>query len=326
MARASIADPHLPEKLCQNKPETSLHCIGCLQGCAGQNRIGKSVRCLVNPMAGRESEYDLTPTTTPKKVVIAGGGVSGCEAAISAALKGHQVSLYESSAHLGGQWCAASVPPGKHEFSTFLTWQKQKMESLNIRIHLHTPLTASLLLEEDPDTFIIATGSTPFVPPVPGLKETPYFFAKDILLGKPLPGSHIAVIGGGLIGAETALYLASNGYHVSVLEMRDKIAPDGEPNVNYYLFQHLKEASVDLYTGCNITQIYPDRIIFEQDQQQTCLNPVDSVVLACGSVPAPLPEDLLSGYHGQIVLTGDCKKVKNGYYNIQESFETGLSI
>lgn len=326
MARASIADPHLPEKLCQNHSEDLLHCIGCLQGCVGQNRIGNSVRCLVNPITGRESEYNLAPSASPQKVLIAGGGVSGCEAAIAAALKGHQVSLYESSDHLGGQWCAASVPPGKHEFSTFLSWQKQKMEALNVQLHLNTPLTTSVLSEESPDTLVVATGSTPFVPPVPGLKETPYFFAKDILLGQPLTGTHIAVIGGGLIGAETALYLASSGYQVSILEMRDKIAPDGEPNVNYYLFQHLKEASVKLYTGCNITQVSADCILFTQNQREKVLTPVDSIVLACGSVPAPLPEDLLSGYKGKIIQTGDCKKVKNGYYNIQESFETGLSI
>lgn len=326
MARASIADPYLPQKLQKENLDDIQYCIGCLQGCVGQNRIGRSVRCLVNPVTGRESEYDLTPSASPKKVWIAGGGVSGCSAAIAAATKGHIVTLFEKEEQLGGQWIAACIPPGKSEFSTLLTWQKQKLNQLNVAVHTKTALTAQMVKEGKPDTVIIATGSTPFVPPALDKKYSSMVYANDILLKHVTPGKHIAVIGGGLVGAETALYLAAFGCSVSIIEMLPQITKDGEPNVNYYLMKHLKEYNVSIYTSAKVTEIQEHAVYFEQNGENFTISDLDQIVLATGTKPFfPLMKEL-QNLPCTVLLAGDSKNAKNGYYNIQEGFETGLLI
>lgn len=124
MARASLADPEMPKKIQEGREDEVLRCIGCLQGCAGENGKGHCVRCLVNPLTGMEDVYDFSPTKERKRVLLIGGGVSGCEAAITAAQKGHRVTLLEKSGQLGGQWIPASMPVGKSEFTSLLLWQK----------------------------------------------------------------------------------------------------------------------------------------------------------------------------------------------------------
>ncbi|WP_416886986.1 FAD-dependent oxidoreductase [Mediterraneibacter gnavus] len=120
MARASLADPELPNKVLKGRGDEVIRCIGCLQGCIGENGKGNGIRCLVNPLTGMEDEYDLTPAEKAKQVLVIGGGIAGCEATISAALKGHKVTLIEKNDRLGGQWIPASVPIGKSEFTSFL--------------------------------------------------------------------------------------------------------------------------------------------------------------------------------------------------------------
>ena len=126
MARASLADPDMPNKVKEGRADEVIRCIGCLQGCAGENGKGNCVRCLVNPLTGMEDEYDLSPVQSPKQVLVIGGGVSGCEAAIAAAMKGHKVTLIEKTGRLGGQWIPASVPIGKSEFTSFIYVFSQK--------------------------------------------------------------------------------------------------------------------------------------------------------------------------------------------------------
>lgn len=129
MARASLADPELPNKVLKGRGDEVIRCIGCLQGCIGENGKGNGIRCLVNPLTGMEDEYDLTLAEKAKQVLVIGGGIAGCEAAISEALKGHKVTLIEKNDRLGGQWIPASVPIGKSEFTSFcagrrVCWRK----------------------------------------------------------------------------------------------------------------------------------------------------------------------------------------------------------
>lgn len=326
MGRASIADPHMPEKAQQQKYDDILHCIGCNQGCIGQNRRGHSVRCMVNPISGRESEYDLSPTLTPKTVFVAGGGVSGCEAAIAAASKGHNVVLYEASSQLGGQWIAASIPPDKEEFLSFAIWQHNKMQELGVTVLINTPLTSEIVQKHRPDAVIIATGSSPIIPKIEGIDNANVVTTIDVLLGKVTVGQHVAVIGGGLAGAETALQLAVGGADVCIIELLPIIAKDGEPNPNHFLLQHLKDNNVRIYTSTKVTKIDQDTIIAEKGNERIKVKNIDTIVLAVGVRSNHALADELSDYSGLIVTTGDAAQAKNGYANIQESFEIGLNI
>ena len=164
MAQASLADPEMPKKIQEGREDEVLRCIGCLQGCAGENGKGHCVRCLVNPLTGMEDVYDFSPAKERKRVLVIGGGVSGCEAAIAAAQRGHRVTLLEKSGQLGGQWIPASMPVGKSEFTSLLLWQKTMLEKLHIQVLLNTQADGELIRLYEPDAVVVATGSKPFVP------------------------------------------------------------------------------------------------------------------------------------------------------------------
>ena len=172
LGRALLADPHWPKKVHQGKVEDIRPCIGCHDGCLGRTiRDHKPLSCATNPSTGRERIYTIIRTTQPKKVLIAGGGVAGMEAARVASIKGDDVTLYESSERLGGHLIEASVPDFKVSIKRLLNWYETQLKKMNVRIKLGTEVTKKLLKQEKPQKIVIATGSIPIIPEVPGVKE-----------------------------------------------------------------------------------------------------------------------------------------------------------
>ena len=165
----------------------------------------------------------LADPDMPKKVVVVGGGVSGCEAAVSAAMKGHKVTLIEQSNRLGGQWIPAAVPIGKGEFTSLIIWQKQMLDKLGVNVLLNTKADKEMIESYQPDTVIIATGSKPFVPPIKGTDQDFVTNAHEVLLGNVETGENIVVIGGGLVGVETADMLAEQNKQITIIEMLPQI-------------------------------------------------------------------------------------------------------
>lgn len=255
MARASLADPELPNKVLKGRGDEVICCIGCLQGCIGENGKGNGIRCRVNPLTGMEDEYDLTPAEKAKQVLVIGGGIAGCEAAISAALKGHKVTLIEKNDRLGGQWIPASVPIGKSEFTSFLCWQKSMLEKMHVQILLNTTADAELIKLYEPDTVIIATGSRPFIPPIQGADQDFVVAAHDVLLGKTEPGNRVVVIGGGLVGAETADMLGQQCEQVTIIEMLPQIMKDGEAAPTKYMKERFFQNGVQIHTSTKLLEI-----------------------------------------------------------------------
>jgi len=326
MGRASIADPELPNKTKLGLYEDIIHCIGCVQGCSGEQKKGRGVRCLVNPMTGREDVFKLLPVEIPKKIYIAGGGVTGCEAALVLAQRGHKVTLFEKDYCLGGQWRAASVPIGKGEFSSFVAWQSIQLEKMGVPIQLNTELTEQIIEEDQPDIVMVATGSKPLVPSIDGAERANVLFANDVLLGKAKVGKRVAVIGGGLIGAETADHLAIHGsQYVAIVELLPEIMKDGEPNPKALLLRRLTEKKVDIYTSAQVLRIDDRSLIVHYQGKELILN-VDTVVIAAGMKSYNPIQSGLKKYQGEVIVLGDALKVKNGYLNIQEAYEKCLVI
>lgn len=326
MARASLADPDMPVKVKEGRADEVIRCIGCLQGCAGENGKGNCVRCLVNPLTGMEDEYDLTPAITPKRVIVAGGGVSGCEAAIISAARGHKVTLIEKSDRLGGQWIPASVPIGKAEFTSFLCWQKAMLKKLNVQVLLNTEADEELLKLYDPEVVIAATGSSPLIPKFKGYDQDFVVTAHDVLLGRAEVGKRVAVVGGGLVGAETADMLSLQCEKVSVIEMMPEIMRDGEPSPSRYIKERFKKYGVDVYTSMKLTEIGDHKIFAEKDGQQIVIDDVDSVIIAVGVRKNASLDDALEKLECQVIRVGDANGVKNGYLGIREGYEAGLNI
>ena len=324
MARASLADPDMPKKVQEGKADEVIHCIGCLQGCAGENGKGNCVRCLVNPLTGMEDEYDMSPAKTAKKVLVIGGGVSGCEAAIIAAMKGHKVTLIEKGDRLGGQWIPASVPVGKGEFTSFICWQKKMLDKLQVQVLLNTTADKELIQLYEPDTLILATGSNPFVPPIKGAEQDFVVTAHEILLGKKEAGNKVVVIGGGLVGAETADMLGAQCEQVSIVEMLPQIMKDGEPTPTKYMKERFEKNHVQIHTSTKVKEIGEHTVVCEKDGQEMVIE-ADTIVMAVGVRTDRTLLDDIEGCTCKVMKVGDANGLKNGYLGIREGFEAGLN-
>ena len=324
MARASLADPELPNKTKDGKFEDISYCVGCMQGCAGEEGRGYPVRCMVNPLTGMESQVTIEKTETPKKVIIVGGGVAGCEAAIIAAKRGHDVTIYEKQESFGGQFKAASVPTGKSGFSAFVAWQTNQMKKLGVKMITEKEVTVDLINEEKPDTVIIATGSAPNIPEIQGLNSVEYATAIDVLIGKKLYGSKVAVIGGGQVGAETAEFMGIHGAEVYLFEALSQIARDGEAGPVSLLKESLLKHGVKILTSSEVVKINKDKVYFIQNEIEEVITGINTVVISTGAKSFnTIATDKLNC---EYVIIGDARCVQNGYRAIQEGFEAGLKV
>lgn len=332
MGRGSLADPHLPNKALAGQYDEIIRCIGCLQGCIQRNAQQLPIKCLVNPMTGHEAERRITPADRVKKVVIIGGGIAGMEAAIVAAQRGHKVEIFEKKSSLGGQWVLAAIPPTKEELSSFTVWQINQLNKLGVVVHLNTELTLEMLSEKQPDSIIVATGASPFVPPVPGHDLTHVLNANDILEGNVQAGKRVVVIGGGLVGSETAAHLANHGHTVSIVEMNSDIFVGTPSATKHYLLKDLQRHNVAILTNTQVKEISPDSVLIERQGTIETLASVDSVVMAIGSRPVSFTQQQLeasfaAGQHtADIITIGDASQVRKAMEAVEEGYLAGLEV
>jgi len=326
MMRSSLADPELPVKAQEGREDEIIHCIGCLQGCLGQNRRLEPFTCMVRPLTGHAHEWEVTPAAEPKKVMVIGGGVAGCEAAVYAAMRGHTVSLYEKEDRLGGRWIAASIPPGKSEYTSFLTWQETMLKKYGVEIHLNCEVTAEMVKEAAPDQIVLASGGLDVMPPIAGIDKEHVVKAEDILRAKCKAGNRVVVVGGGQTGAETANYLAHYAKkQVTIVEMGPKIVADGEPSPALFLNKYLKQNNVAVYTNSKVKEITDEGVVVAQSDGEITL-PADTVVIAAGVKVNKAFADQIAELGIPMVAAGDANTAKNGLKNIQEGFLAGIQI
>lgn len=327
MARASLADPELPNKAKQGREEEIIHCIGCDQGCTGEAAVGGKVNCLVNPYTAHEMDYDLSPVENPKKVLVAGAGVSGLAAAMAAGERGHKVTVYETTNEIGGQWLAAATPPGKTEYNALLVYYRSQLAKFGVNIVLGTPLTREIVEAEKPDAVILATGSVPMTPPIPGLNNTEFVkTAVEVLRGRTLFGKKVVVIGGGMTGAETAIFLAVQGCDVSIVEMMPNIITDAVSQPKACLMQHIRKYGIKVYTNTRLTEVGDGVVYAREYDEPITFKYVDMVVNAMGVRSYNPLEKELEDYGCKVVVVGDANTTKNGYKNIREGFNAGNAI
>lgn len=327
MGRGSLADPEVPNKAREGRFEDIIQCTACMQGCETRVIAQLPVRCTVNPRTGRENEFAITPAPEKKKVFVAGGGPAGMEAAIVAARRGHDVTLFEKDGRLGGQFYLASIPPTKGEISSFLAWQVHMLEKHGVKVLLNTPLTAETVKDQQPDAVIVATGSVPASINISGLDRSFVTTAQDVLEGTVNVGEKVAVIGGGMIGCETANHLAHHGRRLTIIEMLCELAGEEPIAIKRFLFQSLKEKEVAIYCNSTVTGIKEDGSIeIVQGGEQKTLGAFDSVVLAGGMRPVNALAAELQGAVASIQSVGDANSVRTVLEALQEGYEAGLKI
>ena len=310
-----------------NNVDDIIHCVGCMQGCAEKIRkAGQPAGCMLNPLTGRENEYRIVPAKKKRKVLVAGGGVAGMEAAIVAARRGHQVKLYEKDEKLGGAYLLAAMPPGKGEICSFISWQSHQLEKLDVQVCMNKELTEAIVDAEDPDVVITATGSQLQTPEIPGIEGSNVFSAYDVLSGRVEVGDSVIIIGGGTVGSETANHLANHDKKVTIIEMTSAIAIDEESNTRSLLLDDLMKRDVALFLNSKVQRIMDDRVIAVVDGEEKEIGPADSIVIALGAIPSRALYEKMKDKSVEVVNIGDSIEVRKALEAIEEGYKAGLAI
>lgn len=323
--RQSLADPYTPNKASAGRLDELNPCIACLQGCVHNMYQGKPITCLVNPFVGREAE--LKPADIRKKVMVAGGGVGGMLAAWVCAMRGHDVTLYEATDILGGQMRLAAFPPGKGDITNMVRSYIYKCSQYGVKVHLNTRVTPETVAKEAPDALIIATGAEPLVLPIPGIKESGLIHAIDLLDGKEGCGQKVLVVGGGMVGCETADFLGERGHDVTVIELRPEVGADVISEHRKFLMKDFDNYKIKSITNAKVSSFFEGGVAYTlTDGKEHELKGFDSVILAMGSRSYdPLSEEVKKSVK-EIYVIGDALKARRALDATKEAFEAALMI
>lgn len=325
MARALLADPFLPRKIMENRDDEIVKCLRCFT-CMAERAATSTRRCTVNPLIGREIEgNEVRPAVVKKKVLVAGGGPGGLYAAYTAARRGHQVILCEKEAELGGILKSEQALPFKHEMYELTGTYEKFARNAGVEIRLNTEVTAELAEKENADALIVAVGSTPLVPPIPGLDGENVVIVNDYYKQKEKVTDKVVVFGGGLAGCECAIHLGMEGKEVHLVEMRNELAPDANVRHRPLLLKEI-DKYVMVHTGCKGMEVTKEGIICETEEKEQILVPGTSVICALGQRSRTDIVDTLRDCAPYVAVIGDAGKVSTITNAVYEGYHAALDI
>ncbi|MGD2121607.1 MAG: FAD-dependent oxidoreductase, partial [Gemmatimonadota bacterium] len=326
LGRPLLSDPDWARKAEAGDEDSILLCAACHQGCLGELRKGNGTHCLFNPLTGRESQVETTPSGERRRVMVVGGGPAGLEAARVAAQRGHDVSLHERKDHLGGQLYLAARVPHKEGFLDAIRHMEVMARRAGVRVYLEEDITVERLKAEGPDSVIVATGSIPLAVAFPGLEKTDWALASEVLDGEIHVETPSAfVIGGGLVGLETADFLGALGKRVTLVEMQAGVGETLDPLPRTMLLKRLHGYQVEIHVNCEVLALTAAEARVRANGEETLL-PLETVVLAVGAQPDTKLMDELAGSGLDIHLVGDAVEPRGAGEAIWEAFEAATAI
>lgn len=323
MGRPLLADAELPNKARKGELQEIRRCIYCCNGCI-HNRLEGRNRCAVNPILGQELEYRLQIAPVKKRIMVVGGGLSGMEAAWILAERGHEVSLYEKANKLGGQWnIATCVTP---ELNTLTEYLARRLQQTGVRVILNKEVDAHLIQQVKPDAVVLATGANQKLLDIPGAHGKHVVMANDVLTGEVNVGQEVVVIGGRLVGLETAIHLAKQGKRVSVVS-RGKIARDIGRLLKLTLKEKLVKYGVYMYPD-SLPERITERGLHVINEGEIMFLKADSIVMAVGSKSEDKLAQELSGLMPELDIRaiGDCVEPRDALAAIHEGFKVGNEL
>jgi 2,4-dienoyl-CoA reductase-like NADH-dependent reductase (Old Yellow Enzyme family)/thioredoxin reductase len=330
IGRAILCDPDFVRKTAEGKTDEIRRCTACchcfdqiMKGMQGFE--GAELTCSINPELGREGERLIRSAERKRRVVVVGGGPGGMEAARVAALRGHRVTLFEEDGSLGGLVRLAMIPPHKEELKNIIDYYTRQMAVLRVDVRLNTRFHPDMLKAIEADALVLATGARELVPEIPGIEGDLVVTALEVLRGEAPVGRKVVVIGGGLIGVETAEFLADRGREVTVVEMRRHLAEDVGPSMRWSLLGRLR-TKIRALTDATVVAVQTGALAVRGKDGAEKTLPADTVVLAAGLSRGDEPADLPAGAAIQTYAVGSCREPGRIAEAVHEGFRVGLKM
>ena len=331
LGRGLIADPDLPKKAKAGRDDEILHCLRCF-ACLRHISINpeQMARCTVNPVVGHENEPDAdchVPAPKSKKLVIVGGGPAGLEAAITASRRGHQVTILEKKDHLGGQLAFADYVPFKEDIKIYRDRRIALVEKdPNITVMLNTEATPEMVAEMNPDACFAAIGAVHKALNIPGMEKNNIIYADELHAQEDKLGEKIAVIGGGLTGSETAVYLADQGKDVVLIGRRNEFAFDA-PMPHKTATEYQIETKMKAYTNTAVVEITEQGLLCrDKETGREFFVEADTIVAAVGMKPLTWEAVKFEGDISEFRFIGDCSKAGNIQHATMQGYWAAMDL
>ena len=326
IGRGLLADPELPKKLAEGRPEDIRPCISCNEGCIGNVLKNQHVTCALNPFTGYEDEREMPHAETPKKVLVVGGGPGGCAAALLAKQAGHDVELWEKTGTIGGKTLAASAPYMKADMIRLPQYYNVQLIKAGIPVRFFKEATRESVAAFRPDVLIWAAGGSVVRPKsIPGIDRSNVYSCEAALRNQVPLGKHLAIIGGGQVGIEAALHFDRVGHQVTVVEMADKIMPEPAFVQNDSILREMMADSKGVYlTGTKLIEINETGIVVEDAEGKKEIA-CDTVLLAMGWAPDAAIGERFSDIC-RVISIGDSNKCRNILNSTNEAYEAVKNI
>lgn len=323
MMRPLMADPYIPRKVAEGRPEDIRLCVACNYGCFTSTESQQC--CTMNPRFGKEDDENLKikPAAEKKKVMVVGGGPGGMEAARVAARRGHDVTLYEKENELGGQLNLVVKAPTLDEWEDVKTYWTTQLDKTGVKVELGKEVTKELVEQEKPDQVIIAAGPDTDVPDVPGADGKNVVSGLDALAGKVSVGNKVVVWGGWFTAAHIADTLASQGKEVALITDRKRYGAGIALTNNIGIKIRLKMGGVKAFGGANLKEITDNSVIFIDKRGEEQTIEADTVVIATFKKNRRLAEEL--GVEKEFIV-GDCKAPRRVFGAVHEGYKAGLKV